>query len=442
MFFRKAVAIALLCLLGQVYAQMEPPAPMPAEAARLLEVYKTALTALADDYNKALIPMAEQYAIGLLQLARRMQDEKDRAGAEAVRQEAQRYKKALTTPPDAFESVPEMTREDIVEKPEALRIIQEEYAGARTLNDLKLQKRCTELAQKLIAALTQLQNSLTTDNKSAEAAIARKESIRLQAALQRKDFSARALQEAGAKIATMPDLPDFAALSQKAISEPPAQTRNLAALSLVDLSATIQAFLIKPLDYDKDWPPPITKWVYEGTGNYAHDFALYKQPGQPDELGIFAYDKTMRAYVRGTIKYGAYKFDNKTLNWMGKAAAWQLTDSRDLICRIIFRTKRPAISENGGPAGCVAVYSTSEANRLIASMSVPLLNQESSLRMAKHYSHNRLNIAWEGSKRKRGFTIPDHMPLRVVVGVAGFAPGEQIDATFEIIDCPQVEDMW
>jgi hypothetical protein len=75
-------------------------------------------------------------------------------------------------------------------------------------------------------------------------------------------------------------------------------------------------------------------------------------------------------------------------------------------------------------------------------MSVPMLSEETALRMAKHYSYNRMNIVWDGTKRKRGFTIPDHMPMRVLVGVVGFGPGEQVDATIEILPCGPLGDLW
>jgi hypothetical protein len=171
-------------------------------------------------------------------------------------------------------------------------------------------------------------------------------------------------------------------------------------------------------------------------------FSLYNLAGQPDELGIFAFPKTMRAYVRGTKKASTVNYDNKAITWLGKAMAWRLTDSRDLVCKVVYRTKKPALKEDTGPAACVAVYSINEGNRLIASMSVPMLTEETQIRMAKHFSYNRMNIVWEGTKRKRGFTIPDHVPIRVVTGIAGFAPGEEVDATIEIVPCGPLGDMW
>jgi hypothetical protein len=414
---------------------------LPDEAAKLSDAYRAGLVKLAGDRDAALLPLAENYVLELKRLSTRMKEAKDAAGVEAVRKEAGRFMRALAAEPDPFEAVPELTREDTVAAPEALRLIQEAYAARRAANDFARDEKVTALAEKLIGGLDALQSRYAAEGKAAEAAAAKKEATRLRVAMQRKDFATRALQEAGIKPRPMPPVPDVASIQEKIETAQPA-TRNLAALAVHELPPAVQAFLMKPLEYDKDWPPEITKWTYEGTGNYAHDFALYRQPGQPDELGIFAYPKTLRAYVRGTIKRGTVAFDNKTLNWMGKAVSWQLKDSRDLVCQVVFRTKRPALGEAGGPAACVAVYSVAENNRLIASMSVPMLGEETAVRMAKHYSYNRMNIVWEGTKRKRGFTIPDHMPMRVAVGVVGFAPGEEIDATIEILPCAQVGDMW
>ncbi len=359
---------------------------------------------------------------------------------DAVRKEATRFMQALAAEPDPFETVPELPKEAINASVEALRLVQEEYAGRRSVNDLTRNDKAKELAERYAAALEQLSARLAEENP-APAAAAKKEATRVRVVLQRKDAANRLFDEAGAKCRLMPPVPDVANLKERADARP-ATLRNLSALTLNDLPSAVQAYLLKPMEYDKDWPPEITKWKFEGTGNYSHDFSLYNLAGQPDELGIFAFPKTMRAYVRGTKKSSTVNFDNKAVTWLGKAMSWRLNDSRDLVCKVVFKTKRPALKEDAGPAACVAVYSISENNRLIASMSVPMLSEVTEVRMAKHFSYNRMNIVWEGSKRKRGFTIPDHLPMRVVTGIASFAPGEEVDATVEIVACGPLGDMW
>jgi len=436
--------VACLCLFTLAAAgQDTPPASdaLPPDITKMQQAYHAGLGKIADDYDASLLPIAENYVLELKGLSSRLKEAKDANGMAAVRKEAGRFMQALAADPDPFEAVPELTADAVVDGPEALRLIQETYVARRTANDLTRNEKVTALSEKYLSGLDLLQNRFTTDGKPADAAAAKKEATRLRVAMQRKDFATRIFDEAGAKFRLMPPAPDVANLKEKAASAATAP-RNLTALSLTDLHPTVQAFLMKPFVYDKDWPPEVTKWKYEGTGNYSHDFSLYNQPGQPDELGIFAYPKTLRAYVRGTTKYSTLNFDNKAISWMGKAMSWRLNDSRDLVCKVVYRTKKPALSEASGPAACVAVYSIDEGNRLIASMSVPMLGEETAIRMAKHYSYNRMNIVWEGTKRKRGFTIPDHMPMRVVVGIAGFAPGEVVDATIEIEPCGQVGDMW
>lgn len=437
--------VATLCLAAlSVSAQTaQPAAPtLPADALRLNGVYRAELAKQAEAYNASLLPIAESYVLELKKLSARFKAAGDTAGMESVRKEASRFMAALAAEPDPFEPVPELPKESL-SGTEALRLIQESYVARRTVSDLTRNEKARALAEKYIEGLGQLQARYAAEDQPPAAAAAKKEATRMRVALQRKDFANRAFDEAGAPCRLVPPVPDVSALKERAdAAGTQPTTRNLSALALNDLAPAVQAFLMKPLEYDKDWPPEITKWKFEGSGNYSHDFSLYNRAGMPDELGIFAFPKTMRAYVRGTKKGSTVNYENQSITWVGKAMAWDLTDSRDLVCKVLFTTKKPALKEDAGPAACVAVYSISEKNRLIASMSVSMLSEVTQIRMAKHFSYNRLNIVWEGTKRKRGFTIPDHVPIRVVVGIAGFAPGEEVDATIEILPCGPLGDMW
>jgi hypothetical protein len=429
-------AFAPLCL-----AQNAAPTALPAEATRLRESLRSELSKLADAYNASLLPLAENYVLSLKRLSVRLKDAKDQAGMEAVKKEAARFMQALGSEPDPFETVPELMKESVTASFEALRLVQEEYVGQRSVNDLTRNEKAKDLAERYGAALDQLAARLLSEEQTQASAAVKKEATRIRVVLQRKDAANRLFEEAGVRCRLIPPLPDVANLKERAEAAP-ASTRNLTALTINDLHPALQAYLMKPLEFDKDWPPEVSTWKFEGTGNYSHDFSLYNLPGQPDELGIFAFPKTMRAYVRGTKKASTVNYENKAVTWLGKAMSWRLNDSRDLVCKVLFNTKRPALKEDSGPAACVAVYSINEGNRLIASMSVPMLSEVTQIRMAKHYSYNRMNIVWEGSKRKRGFTIPDHMPMRVVVGIAGFSAGEEVDATVEIVPCGPLGDMW
>ncbi|MCL1920435.1 MAG: hypothetical protein FWG50_05045 [Kiritimatiellaeota bacterium] len=412
---------------------------LPAEVTQMRGTLHAELGKLAKEYNAALLPMAEDYVIDLRRVAVRMNEAKDAKGQEAVRKEATRFMKALEAEADPFETVPELTDDAVNKDVEALRLIQQGYIAKRTVADRLRNDKAAEFGERYADALERLDAKLA-DTDEAKAAAVKKEARRVRVVLQRKDAASVLFKEAKAEFRLMPPVPDVANLKERA--EAPADTRAPAGqLFIGQLPPDVQVKITKPLQFDKDWPPEITKWKHEGHGDYSHDFSLYRAHGLPSELGIFVSPKTMRAYVSGTKRAQAVTIDGNVVTWMGKAMSWTLADSRDLVCKAVFTTKRPAVSKDTGPAGCVAVYTTTD-NKLIASMSVPLIAEVTELRIIKQMSYNRLNISWVGAKTRRGFTIPDHTPLRVVIGVNCYHPGEETATLIEIDTCPQAGDMW
>lgn len=427
------VAASLLLAVCAACAQTDV---LPAEAAQMRGTLYKELGKLAKEYNAALLPMAEDYVLDLRRIATRMKDVKDSAGQEAVRKEASRFMKALESEADAFETVPELTDDAVNKDVESLRIAQQGYIAKRTVADRLRNEKATALGGKYADALERLAPA-----DEAKAAATKKEARRMRVVLQRKDAANVLFKESKAPFQLMPPVPDVANIKERA--EAPAETpKEAGQLTIAQLPPDIQVRITKPLQYDKDWPPEIIKWKYEGFGNYSHDFSLYRAHGLPSELAMYVSEKTMRAYVRGTKQTEVVNIGDKSVRWMGKVMSWTLKDSRDLVCKVVFTTKRPAAGKETGPAGCVAIYNMAEDNKLIASMTIPLLAEVNEMRVIKQSSYNRLNISWVGAKFRKGFTIPDHTPLRVVVGVNCYFPGEETDTLIEIDTCPQVGDMW
>ena len=430
--------LVLGCLLAvsAAHAQTGWGEALPAEVTQMRGTLYSELGKLAKEFNGTLLPMAEDYVLDLRRIANRMREAGDTPGQEAVRKEASRFMKALEAEADPFETVPELTDDVVKASVEALRMAQQGYIAKRTVNDRLRNEKANALGTKYAEALERL-----APDDEAKAAAIQKEARRVRVVLQRKDSASVLFKEAKAVFLLMPPPPDVANLKERA-EAPPEPGRDPSQLTLWQLPPDMQMRLTKPMVYDKDWPPEITKWKYEGSGDFSHDYSLYRVHGLPSELGMFVSPTTMKAYVRGTKQAQSVMLSQGTVAWMGKAMAWTLNDSRDLVCKVIFTTKRPAASQDVGPAGCVAVYSTSEDNKLIASMSVPLLTEVTDLRMIKQTSYNRLTIAWVAAKRRRGFTIPNNMPLRVVIGVNCYHPGEEADTLIEIETCPQAGEMW
>lgn len=217
-------------------------------------------------------------------------------------------------------------------------------------------------------------------------------------------------------------------------------SEKTAPLASTEQLAKIKTFLNTPLEYDRDWPPEIVSWKYERTGSYVHEFKRFFTPGFKDGLNMRVNPATMRAFVYGTKKPAAFKFQGHVPSWTGRAAAWRLEDSRALVAMAVFRTDFPAKDEASAPAASVALYSIDEDDRLLANLTVPMLSKETQLYIAKHYSLNKLQIKWVGTKRLRSFTIPDHTPLRLVLGIIGNKEGERIAGTIEIQPTQQAQE--
>lgn len=423
--------INMVGLVFSLFAQ-EPEARMK----EMRSTFQEEVRKVAEAYNQRLQEIAEDYVFALRNLSVKLKRDGDEAGAAAVRKEARRYFKALEAEPDPFAPVPELDEEYRVSTPEALRLEQETYVGRRTTCELDRNEQIESLGKKHAKALSDAAGSSAGDD--AERLL--KEMRRVQVAMQGKDFAVRSLREASAACLLQPKKPDLSKIKQRVAKGPVGFANLRPGILLTELPPAVQSFLRTPLEYDHDWPPEITKWKFEGFGNYAHDFSYYRLGGLPAELGMYAYPKTLRGYVRGTILAQNRNYKGQHLEWVGKAMSWRLEDSRDLVCRVAFRTRKPSTGETTGPAACVAVYSIDEGDKLIASLTTPMVKEETILFMAKHYSFNRMNIKWEGTKRKRGFTVPDHTPLRVAVGVVGHGKGEEIEATIEVLPSGNLEE--
>lgn len=440
----RAGTLALLAGALAGLAAAAGAATVPPEIEKLRGILARTLRSEAETNRAALASVAQDYFRDLGQLAFKAKAAKDAAGAALARQEAGRYLAALQGEPDLFEALPELPAESRAKAPELLRVPQKTYAESRAAVDAARDAAAKTLARQCIGALATLEQNARASGRTALAAAAKKEATKLRVLLQRKDAVTALFLQAGVPLAAMPPA---AGLSLDGFGETAPAARPGLVLTpktlITSLPPAVQQALTAPVEkYDPEWPPEIFKWKYESAGNYSHDFSVYG-PKVPDELGILPYPKTLRAYVAGVRAAASGDLGGgRQTRWIGKAVAWRVADSRDLTAKIFYTTRHPALNETVGPAACVAIYSINEGDRLLASMCVPMLEERTEVRVQKVPDYNRLGISWKGAKRKRGFTIPDHTPLRVVAGVVSFAPGEEIDAVIELHSCPIVEEKW
>ena len=196
------------------------------------------------------------------------------------------------------------------------------------------------------------------------------------------------------------------------------------------LPAEVEAFLATPPAYDKEWPPEFTRWTFEAVCALSSDTWSFGSVRTPDTLAVRAQPKTWRAYFHGVPQAAV-----GDAVWNGKGVAWRLQDSRQLLADAVFATPQPGTGTKTVPRACIAVYTVAD-NKMIASIEVALTRPETRIRVMKHFSYNRLNLLCEDAKLKRGFTIPDHVPLRLVFGVTAAAeaeaPAKPVAVTLEI----------
>ncbi|NLL84216.1 MAG: hypothetical protein GX230_08275 [Lentisphaerae bacterium] len=186
------------------------------------------------------------------------------------------------------------------------------------------------------------------------------------------------------------------------------------------LPEPVKKFLQQVPEYDKEWPPAFTEWVFEAVGGLSSDSWKFGSAVVSDSLKINAMPKGYRAYFHGAAAVDSGE------QWLGQGVVWRLRDSRQLVADVIFRSAVAGRDFKSAPRACVAVYTVAD-NKLIASAEVPLILAETKLRIMKHFSYNRLTLLCETAKIKRGFTIPDHLPLRLVLGVTAcgsITPGD------------------
>ena len=192
----------------------------------------------------------------------------------------------------------------------------------------------------------------------------------------------------------------------------------------------VETFLATSPEYDKEWPPEFTQWTFESVGALSSDTWAFDVASIPDTLAVRAQPKTWRAYFHGVPRAAA-----GDAVWNGKGVAWRLQDSRQLLADAVFATPQPGTGTKTAPRACIAVYTVAD-NKMIASIEVALTRPETRIRVMKHFSYNRLNLLCEDAKLKRGFTIPDHVPLRLVFGVTAAAeaeaPARPVAVTLEI----------
>ena len=176
-----------------------PNAPLPGEAYKLADVFRTEVVKASQQYADAIKNQPGVQQTQLAALQKKLQDAGDLDGYLAVTKEVKRFAEALKAEPDPFEKIPELPESALVEKPEALRALQDQYLKAHKDKSDVRTKKVEDLARGYVTQMEVVQKDLTIKGRIHEAIAVKKEIERIRKGIEDKTFVQQALNAAPAK---------------------------------------------------------------------------------------------------------------------------------------------------------------------------------------------------------------------------------------------------
>lgn len=396
-----ATVLSGACLLVPLSpAADEPNTPtgaLPTEATKLGELLRNEIAKISQQYAESIksLPTVQQAQMAALQ--KKLQDAGDLDGYLLVGNEAKRFAEALKAEPDPFEKVPEMPESALVDKPEALRAIQDQYLKAyKDKGDVR-NKRVEDLVRGYIAQMDNLKASLTIKGRIHEAVAVKKEIERIRGGLDDKSLVPQVL----AGFAPKPH-----------------------ATAVSSTSADTNAAPESPV-YGK--APAWTKWQFDRTGNFTAESNIFAHPDLPDQLNIDFMNKNGRGRIYGRCEVEKQTLDMREYSWFGKGIQWKVKDLSSLNTTISLLSKEPAVGQGYGPKAVLMLLN--DKGMLGEGLEVTLTSKDVTLTITKDAEVNRCTLGWVQGKVKKTVDLPASGTVRVMFGIAMRNLGERCDTS-------------
>ena len=370
-----------------------PDDPLPAEALKLGEHFRVDVAKVAQQYAEAIknLPAVQQTQLQALQ--KKLQEGGDLDGYLAVAKEIKRFAEALKAEPDPFEKIPELPDSALVNKPDALRGLQDQYIKAHKDKLDVRDKRVEDLAHAYITQLESLKADLTIKGRIREAIVVKKESERIRKGLEEKTFVQQSLSAVPA-------------------AKPAASTAE--STSTADVPV-----------YGKT--PEWAKWQFDRTASFAGDANLFAHPDLPDQLDISFTPKTGRGRISGACDVGRQTVDMHECAWFGKAIQWKVKDFSTLNATILLQSQEIAAGQGYGPKAYLLLMN--DKGPLGEGLEVTMMWKDVTLLIAKDPEANRCTLSWVQGKIKKTVDLPASGNVRVLFGIALRNLGERCDTT-------------
>jgi hypothetical protein len=373
-------------------------APLPAEAARLGDLYRAGVVRLAAQYKEAVKALPGAYLARLTALQKELQESGDLEGYLAADKEVKRFSAAIRGEADPFEKVPEMPESAVVAAPEKLRALQTQYLKVFQERADRRRKQIEDLATAYIAKLEDLQKELTRGSHIQDAFAVKQEVDRLRKAVKEDNFVQQALAA------------EAPAARVEAVNPAPAAPET-----------AVPTFGRVP-----DW----AKWQFERTGNFAWQGFLFRHPDLPDELDMEFDARVGQGRVRGRCMVDRVVIDGRESAWFGKAVTWKASDPATLNATIVLQSREISAGKDSGPYAVLAILG--DKGRIGESLDVPLAWNEVTIALAKDPAANRCALVFPQGKVRKFVDLPAGGTLHVLLAVVAHNPGEQCDTSFSM----------
>jgi hypothetical protein len=393
------------CLTGSPSAadpEATPPpgAPLPPEVNRLGDLFHSEVVRISVQFNESIRQLPGAFLVQLGALQKRMQETGDLDAYLAVSKEIERFTQAIKGESDPFEKVPEMPDSALVDKPESLRTLQNQYVKAYQDKGDHRRKQIEDLAGTYAAKLEALQRDLTIKNRIREAIAVKKETERVRKGLADNSFVQQTLV---------------------AVS-----TRN-GASSAHNGTNTTDSATATPEGPFYGKVPEWAKWQHERFGNFAAEGYLFGHPDLPDELTLDWNPKNGRGRFSGRCEVDRRVVDMRERAWFGKAILWKIKDLNTLNATIALQSRELSAGDGYGPKAHLVLLG--EKGPLGDGIDIPLLQKEITLFLAKDRDASRCTLGCPQQKIRQSVDLPASGVVRVLLAVTVRNPGERCDTT-------------
>lgn len=375
----------------------------PQEMTELARVFRVVARDSNVRYAETIKALPRQYEADVAALRDRFQQLGDLDGVLAAVNELKRYQAAMAGERDPFELAPEMPPDAIVAKPPELRRMQEQYRGRFVDATMQRKRDITDLAGKYVKNLQKVQSDLTRAGRFDEAVAVKRESERLQQALQ-DDTLMRLVEGMIAELA----------VERTAGRESPPAPGGETTEDGVPIYGTVP-----------DW----AKWKYMGASRFARERTQLNHANIPEELQVRYIEKTGRGNFSGRCTVDSVMVGFALARWFGKALVWRVDDTRTLNATFVLTSRHLSAGEDHGPSVQLAVLANGVPLR---SINVNLQAAETTLRLVKDPNSARAALMWPRGSITETFELPATGEIGVLLGVTVRNPGELCDTSFVI----------